>query len=388
MKTHWTGAALLSCAFVVGCGDRQPENSQNLELDTAPAAVDLRPGRSRAGGGTGARARPRRPLEGTAQPFPTLRVDFRRLLTIIASRRAATEASAPRTAAPRFREITVPAGTALPLELLTAISSETAQVETPVRARLRQAVVIDDYTALPAGTVLHGNVTDVDRAGRVQGRSRLAFRFTEAELDGGREELSTNAVSFEGEATKGEDATKVGAGAGVGAIIGGILGGGDGAAKGAAIGGAAGRRRRAGDARPRGLAGGRRRHLGHTRVGFLRARARALAQTPKAPIPNSQRAWELGIGIWKSGLALVPQLKHCRFRRLEAHLRMRAVAERLLRRRAAPAQGNRAALDGVFVAVPIDDAHVVAVDHIRTILPQPDRRHVTLRTRPDSARSR
>ena len=136
--------------------------------------------------------------------------------------------------------MTVPAGTALPLELLTAVSSETAQVETPVRARLRQAVVVDDYTALPAGTVLHGNVTDVDRAGRVRGRSRLAFRFTEAELDGGREELRTNAVSFEGEATKGEDATKVGAGAVGGAIIGGILGGGYGAAKGAAIGGAAG----------------------------------------------------------------------------------------------------------------------------------------------------
>ena len=43
-----------------------------------------------------------------------------------------------------------------------------------------------------------------------------------------------------GEATKGEDATKVGAGAGVGAVIGGLLGGGSGAAKGAAIGGAAG----------------------------------------------------------------------------------------------------------------------------------------------------
>ncbi len=45
---------------------------------------------------------------------------------------------------------------------------------------------------------------------------------------------------FRGEATKGEDATKVGAGAGIGAVIGGMLGGGDGAAKGAAIGGAAG----------------------------------------------------------------------------------------------------------------------------------------------------
>jgi hypothetical protein len=136
--------------------------------------------------------------------------------------------------------VTAPANTSLSLELLTALSSETAQVEDPVRARLRQPVIADGDTVLPAGVVLSGSVIDVARAGRVQGRSRLVFRFTEVELDGAREELRTNPVTFEGEATKGEDATKIGAGAVGGAIIGGILGGGSGAAKGAAIGGAAG----------------------------------------------------------------------------------------------------------------------------------------------------
>jgi hypothetical protein len=123
---------------------------------------------------------------------------------------------------------------------MTPLSSESAQVETPVRARLRQALVVDGYTAIPAGAVLSGEVTEVARAGRVQGRSRLAFRFNEVEVNGGREELRSNPIVFEGEATRGEDATKIGAGAVGGAIIGGILGGGDGAAKGAAIGGAAG----------------------------------------------------------------------------------------------------------------------------------------------------
>jgi len=239
MKIQSTGVALLTCALMVGCGDRQPENSQNLELDAPSAPVETtgvaEVGPAAAPARSAPAASARRDSAAVSDspgrfspPAATVREAPRR------------EASAPAPAAPRWREISVPAGTALPLELLTAISSETAQVETPVRARLRQAVVVDDYTALPAGTVLHGNVTAVDRAGRVRGRSSLAFRFTEAELDGGREELTTNPVSFEGEATKGEDATKVGAGAGVGAIIGGILGGGDGAAKGAVIGGAAG----------------------------------------------------------------------------------------------------------------------------------------------------
>jgi hypothetical protein len=244
MKNQWTWAAALGCALAVGCGDRQPETTQNLELE-APAVGTVDTGVAETGPAanpapasprrdspavTGTTTRPSAASGGDREPATSYRAE--------SPRREAPAASAP--AAPRWREVTAPAGTALPLELLTAISSETAALETPVRARLRQAVMVDDYTVLPAGTVLHGNVTDVDRAGRVRGRARLGFRFTEAEIDGGREELRTNPLSFEGEATKGEDATKIGAGAVGGAIIGGILGGGDGAAKGAAIGGAAG----------------------------------------------------------------------------------------------------------------------------------------------------
>ena len=47
-------------------------------------------------------------------------------------------------------------------------------------------------------------------------------------------------IAHEAEATKGEDAKKIGIGAGIGAAVGAIVGGGDGAAKGAAIGGAGG----------------------------------------------------------------------------------------------------------------------------------------------------
>ena len=82
---------------------------------------------------------------------------------------------------------------------------------------------------------------EVERAGRVTGPlAPRDPRSTKCECNGAAEDLRTNPVVFEGEATKGEDATKIGVGAGIGAAIGGILGGGDGAAKGAAIGGAAG----------------------------------------------------------------------------------------------------------------------------------------------------
>jgi hypothetical protein len=52
--------------------------------------------------------------------------------------------------------------------------------------------------------------------------------------------MSAEHFSRQASATKGEDATKIGIGAGAGAVIGGLLGGKKGAAQGAAVGGGAG----------------------------------------------------------------------------------------------------------------------------------------------------
>jgi hypothetical protein len=139
-----------------------------------------------------------------------------------------------------YRDVSAAVGTPLSLSLITPLSTETAKVETPVTARLRQPIVVDGFTVVPAGATLHGDVIEVERAGRVKGRSRLVIRFAEVQVNGQRDPFRTNALTFEGEATKGEDAAKVGGGAGIGAVIGGIVGGASGAAKGAAIGGAAG----------------------------------------------------------------------------------------------------------------------------------------------------
>lgn len=250
MRIHWISAVLLSSAIAVGCGGRNDQNQQNPPQNTAANAPADQDQASREAvspnADTTARTQPEgaRPTTGNR---PTARRESRsRTLDNTPVRpaqpRTTERSAAPAAPAPReeFREVTVPAGTALPLELLTALSSETSQVETPVRARLRQAVTVDGYTAIPAGSVLTGTVTDVAESGRVQGKARLAFRFNDIELRGTRERISTNPLSYEAEATKGEDATKIGAGAGIGAAIGGLLGGGKGAAKGAVIGGAAG----------------------------------------------------------------------------------------------------------------------------------------------------
>ena len=141
---------------------------------------------------------------------------------------------------PPARDVMIPSGITLRLDLGTALATDTTKVEDAVTATLRQAVSVDGEVVLPAGTVLRGVVTTVERPGRVKGRARLSYRFTRMVADGATYEVRTAPVGHEGEATKSEDATKIGVAAGAGAVLGGILGGGDGAAKGAAIGGAAG----------------------------------------------------------------------------------------------------------------------------------------------------
>jgi hypothetical protein len=267
-------AALLSTALVVGCNGRNNDNSRNTEQNqaaapaNAPAATDqtvapapptqaqqpyssadntaVRPQSSttaqRATTGRDTAARPAAPAR--TAPAPQASTPYNNAPAVSlpprenASRSAEAAAPAPRL--PEYREVTIPAGTALPLEMTSTISSGSAQVEAPVSAKLQNAVTINGETAIPAGTVLRGTVTDVERAGRVKGRAHISFAFNDATIRGDRENLKTNPLTFEAEATKGEDATKVGAGAVGGAILGGILGGKKGAVKGGAAGAAAG----------------------------------------------------------------------------------------------------------------------------------------------------
>ena len=154
---------------------------------------------------------------------------------------AQTSAAKPAAPArPAFRSVSIPAGTTLPLSLTTSIASDTSAVEDAVSAELTQAITIDGRDVLPAGTQLTGTVTEVAGSGRVKGRAVIAFRFTSLRLGSEQYDVQAAPLSHLAAATKGEDAAKIGIGAGAGAIIGGLLGGKDGAAKGAAVGGGAG----------------------------------------------------------------------------------------------------------------------------------------------------
>ena len=238
MTKHLMSVVLLT-ALATACGGSNNGTPQNPETAPAPAAQPAAPPTEAP---PPAAPAPAAPAPAPRQTAPRQAAPSRPAAPAPAASNAAP-APAPRPAEPPkpvYRDVSAAVGTALSLSLITPLSTETAKVETPVTARLRQPIVVDGFTVVPAGATLHGDVTEVERAGRVKGRSRLVFRFAEVQVNGQRDPFRTNALTFEGEATKGEDAVKVGGGAGIGAVIGGIVGGASGAAKGAAIGGAAG----------------------------------------------------------------------------------------------------------------------------------------------------
>ena len=138
---------------------------------------------------------------------------------------------------PLYDELVVQADSVIGLEIESSLTSERARVEDPVAARVTRDVRVGDRVAIPAGSRVEGEVTVVERGGRLRDRARLGVRFTSIVLaDGTRLPVTTETIYREGAAPGGESAAKIGGGAIGGAIIGGILGG----AKGAAIGGAVG----------------------------------------------------------------------------------------------------------------------------------------------------
>jgi hypothetical protein len=142
---------------------------------------------------------------------------------------------------PRYLDLVVAQDSVLGLQVETSISSDKARVEDEVVARVTRDVRVGDRVAIPAGATARGEVTMVERGGKVRDRARLGIRFTSVVLaDGTRVPLETETIYREGDSPTGESAAKIGGGAIGGAIIGGIFGGVKGAAIGASAGAGAG----------------------------------------------------------------------------------------------------------------------------------------------------
>lgn len=141
----------------------------------------------------------------------------------------------------KFREFTVPAGTALAASLDSSLASSTSRVDDAVGATLTEAVVVDGVELLSAGSRLAGVVTTATPSGKVHGVASLAVSFQSLTLADASETYALSArLRRTASTTRRDDAKTIGIPAAGGAVVGAILGGKKGAGIGAAVGGGAG----------------------------------------------------------------------------------------------------------------------------------------------------
>lgn len=146
--------------------------------------------------------------------------------------------------------LVVPAGTAIPVTLMSRITTKNAKDGDGIYAKTIFPITVNNKVVIPEGAHVRGKIIEVVRPGRVKGKGELTLSFQTLVLPsgltipiytslggvGGAGERKGEAT-VQGESTKGEDAGKIGSTAATGAIIGAL--GGRNRGKGA-VGGAAG----------------------------------------------------------------------------------------------------------------------------------------------------
>jgi hypothetical protein len=164
------------------------------------------------------------------------------------------EHSSPNEQSPA--QISIPAGTKVPLALKQAISTKNAHEGDAVYAQTTFPVVINERIVIPPGTYVQGRISHVQRAGRVKGRAEVLMHFTTLIYPSGytvvlpgavdnvpgaeKSSMSGSEGTIRADSQKGQKIGTVASTGATGAVVGGLSNGGKGALIGAGIGGAAG----------------------------------------------------------------------------------------------------------------------------------------------------
>jgi hypothetical protein len=139
------------------------------------------------------------------------------------------------------RELTLPAGTVIPVRTTTELSTKTLADGSVFDAVLEKGILVDGTLVAPQGAHVTGVVVSSDPGGKVKGVASLEV--TIRQIAGIKDQairVKANTFSTAAETSKGRDAKRTGILAGAGAVVGAIAGGGKGAAIGAGAGAATG----------------------------------------------------------------------------------------------------------------------------------------------------
>ena len=153
-------------------------------------------------------------------------------------------------------EITIPAGTKIPISLKNTISTKANHEGDPIYAQTTFPVVINEHIVIPAGTYVQGRINSIKPAGRLKGRAEVLIHFTTLIYPSGYTVILPGSIdtapgvdkakvkdkegTLQGDSSKGKTAATIAQPAAEGALTGAVIRGGEGALIGAGIGGAVG----------------------------------------------------------------------------------------------------------------------------------------------------
>jgi hypothetical protein len=158
----------------------------------------------------------------------------------VSAQPAAPAPAPPPPPRPVTQQLTLDAGTVVPVTLTEALDSKTAQPNDVFHATLSSDLMSHGVVAIPRGAPVLGRIVDVKEAAHFKGNALLTIELTELTARGRKITLVTDSYSKTGSGRGKNTAEKAGGGAAFGAIVGALAGGGKGAAIGALAGGGAG----------------------------------------------------------------------------------------------------------------------------------------------------
>ena len=153
-------------------------------------------------------------------------------------------------------QVTIPAGTRIPIALKNTISTKANHEGDPIYAQTTFPVVISDNIVIPAGTYVQGKISSIKPAGHIKGRAEVLIHFTTLiypsgytvmlpgslenapSVDNGK--VKDKEGTIQGDSNAGKTAATIAGPAADGALTGAVIRGGEGALIGGGIGGAVG----------------------------------------------------------------------------------------------------------------------------------------------------
>lgn len=141
---------------------------------------------------------------------------------------------------PVYQNVTLSAGTDIPIRITETLDSQTTQSGTPFSGVVTREIDANGFVAIPAGAAVSGTVVEAKDATHFKGNSILSLALTSVRRNGSTLPITTDTYTVDGKGRGMNSVEKIGGGAAIGALLGGIFGGGQGAAIGAAAGGGGG----------------------------------------------------------------------------------------------------------------------------------------------------